>query len=210
MMNILIADDHAIVRRGLIQILNSETGLASVAEAVNGQEALEMTRSRDWDLVILDINLPDRSGLEILTELHKSHPSLPILILSMYPEDQYALRVLRAGAMGYLNKQSAPEELIKAIKRIRAGTKYISESMLEKIALSMNSDEEKPIHETLSDREYQVMLMITSGKTLTEIAEQLMLSIKTVSTYRKRILEKMNMKSNAELTSFVIHHQLSE
>ncbi len=210
MMHILIADDHAIVRRGLKQILDEEPGLAEVSEAQNGQEVLEMTRFQSWNLVILDINLPDRNGLDILNELHYSFPSLPILILSMYPEDQYALRVLKAGASGYLTKQSAPEELIKAIKKIRGGGKYFSETVLDMLISSMDRKQAKPIQEILSDREYQVMVLIASGKTLTEIGEKLALSVKTISTYRKRILDKLNMKNNAELTYFALRNGLVE
>ncbi len=210
MMQILIADDHAIVRRGLKQILDEEPGLAVVSEAQNGQEVLEMSRHQAWDLVILDINLPDRNGLDILNELHYTFPSIPILILSMYPEDQYALRVLKAGASGYLNKQSAPEELIKAIKKIRGGGKYFSEAVLDMLVSSMDRKQVKPIQEILSDREYQVMVLIASGKTLTEIGEKLALSVKTISTYRKRILDKLNMKNNAELTYFALRNGLVE
>ncbi len=210
MMHILIADDHAIVRRGLKQILDEEPGLAEVSEAQNGQEVLEMTRFQSWNLVILDINLPDRNGLDILNELHYSFPSLPILILSMYPEDQYALRVLKAGASGYLTKQSAPEELIKAIKKIRGGGKYFSETVLDMLISSMDRKQAKPIQEILSDREYQVMVLIASGQTLTEIGEKLALSVKTISTYRKRILDKLNMKNNAELTYFALRNGLVE
>jgi DNA-binding NarL/FixJ family response regulator len=210
MMQILIADDHAIVRRGLMQILDEEPGLANVSEAQNGQEVLDMTHHQAWDLVILDINLPDRNGLDILNEVHYQFPKLPILILSMYPEDQYALRVLKAGASGYLNKQSAPEELTKAIKKIRGGGKYFSEAVIEKLLSSLGNSQEKPIHELLSDREYQVMILIASGKILSEIAESLALSIKTVSTYRKRILLKLNLKNNAELTHFALRNGLVE
>ncbi len=210
MMQILIADDHAIVRRGLKQILDEEPGLAVVSEAQNGQEVLEMSRHQSWDLVILDINLPDRNGLDILNELHYTFPNVPILILSMYPEDQYALRVLKAGASGYLNKQSAPEELIKAIKKIRGGGKYFSEAVLDMLVSSMDRRQAKPIQEILSDREYQVMVLIASGKTLTEIGEKLALSVKTISTYRKRILDKLNMKNNAELTYFALRNGLVE
>ena len=210
MIHILIADDHAIVRKGLIQILESEPGLASVSEAVNGQEVLDKLRTEAYDLLILDINMPGRSGIDVLNELHFSQPALPVLILSMYPEDQYAVRVLKSGAMGYLNKQSAPEELIKAIKKIRAGSKYISEGLMEKLATStLEPSRDRPVQEILSDREFQVMLLIASGKSVTEIASHLFLSVKTVSTYRKRILQKLNLKNNAELTHFVIQNELT-
>jgi DNA-binding NarL/FixJ family response regulator len=210
MMHILIADDHAIVRRGLKQILDEEPGLAIVSEAENGQEVLEMSRHRTWDLVILDINLPGRNGLDILNELRYAYPKLPVLILSMYPEDQYALRVIHAGASGYLNKQSAPEELIKAIKKILSGGKYYSDSIIDQLVSKPETRQEKPVHDLLSDREFQVMVMMASGKTLSEIGENLALSIKTVSTYRKRILTKLNMKNNAELIHFALKNKLVE
>ena len=209
-MQILIADDHAIVRRGLKQILDEEPGLAIVSEAENGQDVLEMSRHRTWDLVILDINLPGRSGIDILNELHYAYPKLPVLILSMYPEDQYALRVLNAGASGYLTKQSAPEELVKAIKKIRGGGKYYSDAVIDQLVTKPEARQVKPTHEILSDREFQVMVLIASGKTLSEIGENLALSIKTVSTYRKRILTKLNMKNNAELIHFALKNKLVE
>lgn len=209
-MHILIVDDHAIVRRGLKQILDEEPGLAIVSEAENGQDVLEMSRHRTWDLVILDINLPGRNGLDILNELHYAYPKLPILILSMYPEDQYALRVINAGASGYLTKQSAPEDLIKAIKKILSGGKYYSDSVIDQLVSNPETRQEKPVHELLSDREFQVMVMMASGKTLSEIGENLALSIKTVSTYRKRILTKLNMKNNAELIHFALKNKLVE
>ena len=209
-MHILIADDHAIVRRGLKQILDEEPGLAIVSEAENGQEVLEMSRHRTWDLVILDINLPGRNGLDILNELRYAYPKLPVLILSMYPEDQYALRVIHAGASGYLNKQSAPEELIKAIKKILSGGKYYSDSIIDQLVSKPETRQEKPVHDLLSDREFQVMVMMASGKTLSEIGENLALSIKTVSTYRKRILTKLNLKNNAELIHFALKNKLVE
>jgi two-component system, NarL family, invasion response regulator UvrY len=207
---ILIADDHAIVRKGLRQILDEEPGLAVVGEAQSAQEVLELSRTNQWDLVILDINMPGRSGLDALAELHRERPALPILILSMYPEDQYGLRVLKAGAVGYLNKQSAPEELVKAIKMIRGGGKYISETLAEKMASSLSKGEEKAVMELLSDRELEVLLLIASGKTATDIATELNLSVKTVSTYRIRILQKMDLKNNAEITYFAIHNGLLE
>lgn len=209
-MRILIADDHAIVRRGLKQILDEEPGMATVGEAENGQEVLEQTRKSTWDLVILDINMPGRSGLDVLGELRHDYPNLPILILSMYPEDQYATRVLKAGASGYLNKQSAPEELLKAIKKIRGGGKYISETLAEKLATGLGAADTRPVHEMLSDREYQVLLLIATGKTISEIAASLSISIKTVSTYRTRVLTKLNLKNNAEMTYFAVHNGLVE
>jgi len=205
---ILIVDDHAIVRRGMTQILDGEPGLAIVGEADSAEDGLRKVREDSWDLVILDINLPGRNGLDLINQLHHDFPGLPILVLSMYSEDQYALRVLRAGAFGYLNKQSAPEELIKAIKRIHSGSKYISEALAVKIASGLDSSQDKPVEEVLSDREYQIMIMIASGKSISDIAANLSISVKTVSTYRKRTLIKLNMENNAELTSFAIRNGL--
>jgi DNA-binding NarL/FixJ family response regulator len=208
MIKILIADDHAIVREGLKQILSESPDLVVVAEASSGQEVLEKISKNDLDLVVLDIAMPGRGGLDILKEIKTQKPRLPVLMLSMYPEEQYAIRVLKAGASGYLTKESAPDELVKAIRQISQGKKYISPSLAEKLAIDLEVSPDKLPHEILSDREYQVMCMIASGKTLKEIADGLSLSIKTISTYRSRILEKMNMKTNAELTHYAIKNNL--
>jgi len=205
---ILIADDHAVVRRGLKQILAEEPNMAVFGEACNAQEVLKNVREQNWDIVILDITMPDRSGLEVLKELKNIRPKLPVLILSIHPEEQYAVRVLKAGAAGYMTKESAPEELVKAVRKVIRGSKYISPSLAEKLAFDLETDSEKPLHETLSDREYQVMCMIASGKTVKEIAKKLYLSVKTISTHRARILEKMKMKTNAELTHYAIKNRL--
>jgi two-component system invasion response regulator UvrY len=208
MIKILIADDHAIVREGLKQILSENPDLVVVAEASTGQEVLEKISKNDLDLVVLDIAMPGRGGLDILKEIKTQRPRLSVLMLSMYPEEQYAVRVLKSGASGYLTKESAPAELVKAIRQISQGKKYISPSLAEKLAVDLEISPDRPPHETLSDREYQVMCMIASGKTLREIADGLSLSIKTISTYRSRILEKMNMKTNAELTHYAIKNRL--
>jgi len=208
MMKILIADDHAVVREGLKQILSESPEMVVTAEASTGPEVFEKIGKDDFDLIVLDIAMPGRGGLDILKEIKNKKPRLPVLILSMYPEDQYAVRVLKAGASGYMTKESAPAELINAIKQISKGKKYVSPSLAEKLALDLEITTGRPPHESLSDREYQVMCMIASGKTLKEIAEKLSLSIKTISTYRSRILEKMNMKSNAELTHHAIKNRL--
>jgi len=205
---ILIADDHAVVRRGLKQILAEEPNMAVFGEACNAQEVLKNVREQNWDIVILDITMPDRSGLEVLKELKNIRPKLPVLILSIHPEEQYAVRVLKAGAAGYMTKESAPEELVKAVRKVIRGSKYISPSLAEKLAFDLETDSEKPLHETLSDREYQVMCMIASGKTVKEIAKELYLSVKTISTHRARILGKMKMKTNAELTHYAIKNRL--
>lgn len=210
MIKILIADDHAIVREGMKQILSESPDLVVVAEASTGQEVIDKIDKDDLDLVVLDIAMPGRGGLDILKEIKSLSPKLPVLILSMYPEEQYAVRVLKSGASGYLTKESAPVELVKAIRQISLGKKYISPSLAEKLAVDLEISPDRPPYETLSDREYQVMCMIASGKTLKEIADTLSLSIKTISTYRSRILEKMNMKTNAELTHYAIKNRLVE
>jgi two-component system invasion response regulator UvrY len=208
MMKILIADDHAVVREGLKQILSENPNINVTAEASTGHEVLQQIEKNNFDLVVLDISMPGRGGLDILKEIRNKRPKLPVLILSMYPEEQYAVRVLKAGASGYMTKNSAPHELIIAIKQISKGKKYVSPSLAERLAVDLEVTTGRPLHESLSDREYQVMCMIASGKTLKEIAEQLSLSIKTISTYRSRILEKMNMKSNAGLTHYAIKNSL--
>jgi two-component system invasion response regulator UvrY len=208
MMKILIADDHAVVREGLKQILSENPNINVTAEASTGHEVLQQIEKNNFDLVVLDISMPGRGGLDILKEIRNKRPKLPVLILSMYPEEQYAVRVLKAGASGYMTKDSAPHELIIAIKQISKGKKYVSPSLAERLAVDLEVTTGRPLHESLSDREYQVMCMIASGKTLKEIAEQLSLSIKTISTYRSRILEKMNMKSNAGLTHYAIKNSL--
>jgi len=207
MIKILIGDDHAIVRRGLKQIVEESHDMI-VDEAKNGQEVLEKTRKNRYDILVLDISLPDKSGLDVLKHLKNTKPDLPILVLSIHPEEQYAVRVLRAGASGYLSKDSAPDELAAAIRRVSQGRKYVSASLAEKLAINLDKSTETPIHETLSDREFQVMCMIASGKTVTQIAEKLFLSVKTISTYRSRILEKMQMQNNAEITHYAIKNGL--
>ena len=208
MIRIMVVDDHAIVREGLKQILSDVDDMAVLAEAGNGQEALDKIRRATFDVILMDISMPGRSGLEILKEIKSEHPKLPVLILSMHPEEQYAIRALKVGAAGYMNKSSAPDELIGAIRKVSAGRKYVSPSVAEKLAFELGSDTEKLPHELLSDREYQVMLMLASGRTVSEIADELCLSVKTISTYRSRIMEKMNLKKNAELTLYAVQHHL--
>ena len=208
MISIIIVDDHPIVRQGLKQILSEEPDMTVFGEAQNSQEVLDLIRKQDWDAVVLDITMPGRGGLDILREIKHERPKLPVLMLSVHPEDQYAVRALKAGASGYLNKESAPEELVRAIRKILRGGKYISPTLAEKMAFNLEKETDRPAHEALSDREYQVMLMIASGKTTSAIAEEMSLSIKTVSTYRSRILEKMKMKSNVDLTYYVIKNNL--
>ncbi|MEI7672909.1 MAG: response regulator transcription factor [Deltaproteobacteria bacterium] len=208
MIRILVVDDHAIVREGLKQILADVNDMAVRDEAAGGQEALLKIRDSEFDVVLLDISMPGRSGLEILKDIKSERPKLPVLILSMHAEEQYAVRTLRAGASGYLTKASAPDELIGAIRKVSCGRKYVSSSLAEKLASELDIDTKKPPHATLSDREYQVMLMIASGKSVKEIGDELCLSVKTISTYRARVMEKMNMKKNAELTLYAIQNRL--
>lgn len=207
-MRILIADDHPVVRRGLIQILADEYPSLSVGEARDAGEVLRLAREHEWDIILLDISMPGRSGLEVLKELKLERPKVPVLILTSHPEEQYAVRVLRAGAAGYMTKESAPEHLIEGINKATAGRRYVSPNLAELLAASVASDVEKPPHESLSDREYHVLCSIASGKTVGDIAAELSLSVKTVSTYRARILEKMRMKSNAELTRYALKNGL--
>lgn len=210
MIKILIADDHAIVRRGLKQILTETADMVVAGEAHNGQELLEKMRSDQWDVVVLDISMPGRGGLDILKQLKSERPKLPVLMLTIHPEDQYAVRVLRAGASGYLTKESAPDHLVEAIRKVARGGKYISPHLAERLAFNLESISERPLHEALSDREFQVLRLIASGKTVKEIGEELSLSVKTISTYRTRILEKMKMKNNAALTHYAIQQKLVE
>ena len=208
MIRILIADDHAIVRRGLKQIVSEQADMTVASEAENARQVLDLVRTQNWDVVVLDINMPGRSGLEVLKELKREYPKLPVLVLSVHSEDQYGVRVLKAGAAGYLTKDSAPDELVAAIRRVHRGGKYISTSLAETLVYELGAETDRPRHGVLSDREYQVMTMIASGKTVGEIGEELSLSVKTISTYRTRVLGKMNMRTNAELTHYAIQNHL--
>ncbi len=208
MTNILIADDHALFREGLKQILSREHAFQVVAEASSGQEALERIAEHNIDLVILDISMPGRTGLDVLADIRQNNPTLPVLIVSMHPEDQYAVRVIRAGASGYLTKESAASELITAVHRIADGGRYISASVAERIADALGDTHHDAPHHALSDREFQVMRMLAAGKTLREIAEALILSEKTITTYRARILEKMHLRNNVELSQYAMRHDL--
>lgn len=208
MIKILIADDHAIVREGLKQIVADTSDMIVTAEASDGHEVLALISQDNYDVVVLDMAMPGLTGLDILKQIKRETPELPVLILSVHPEEQYAVRALKAGASGYLTKERAPDELITAIRKVSMGGKYITSSLAEKLAFELEVDAEKPPHKTLSDREFQVMCMIAKGRTIKNIAEELYLSPKTVSTYRSRILEKMKMKSNEELTHYVINNHL--
>ncbi len=208
MIKILIADDHAIVREGLKQIISETPDMAVVAEASNGEDVLEKVSANKYDVILLDISMPGRSGLDILRQLKIEKPKLPIMMLSVHPEEQYAVRALRAGASGYLTKESAPDELIAAIRKISQGRKYVSSSLAEKLAYELGVDVKKLRHEVLSDREFQVMCMFASGKTVKEIAAELSISIPTIRTYRIRILEKMKMKNIAEIIHYAVKQGL--
>jgi DNA-binding NarL/FixJ family response regulator len=208
MFKVLLVDDHTIVRNGLKHTLAEAYPSAQFGEAQNAHEALQQARREKWDIVILDIGLPGRDGLDVLKDLKQEQPKLPVLILSMYPEDQFAVRVLRGGAAGYMTKECAGDELVKAVKKVLDGGKYISSSLAEKLAFDIGSDTKKPLHETLSDREYQVMCRLASGKSVSEVARELSLSVKTISTYRSHILAKLHLKSNAEVTRYALNNRL--
>lgn len=207
---VLIADDHAIIRQGLKQILSDTEDLEVTGEADGGVKALQMIRENPYEVVLMDVSMPDRNGIDSLKLVKKEFPKLPVLMLSMHPEEQYAIRALRAGAAGYLSKQGAPEQLVTAIRQVASGKKFVSAAVAEELANAIGDDLERPAHEKLSDREYQTLCMIASGKTLTQIAEQLNLSVKTVSVYRARLLEKMKLHNNAELTHYGLKHGLVE
>ena len=208
MIKILIADDHPIVRKGLKEILSEHPDMKVLGEAQNSHEVLNFVRKEHWDVVVLDITMPGRDGLDVLKELKKARPKLPVLILSIHPEEQYGVRALKAGASGYLTKESAPDRLVTAIRKILERGKYVSPGLAEKLAFDVEKDAQKLPHERLSDREYQVLGMIASGKTVGQIGGELSLSVKTISTYRARILVKMGMKTNADLTHYVIRSKL--
>lgn len=210
MIKILIADDHAIVREGLKQIVAEESDMKVTGEAANASELFELLDNGRWEIVVLDINMPGKSGLEALKEMKVSYPETPVLILSMFSEDQYGLRAIKAGASGYLKKVSAPTELVLAIRKIVSGGKYINQSLAEKLADNVYVNNNKVLHQNLSDREYQIMCFISSGKSAEKIAEELTISIHTVYSYRNRILDKMNLKSNVELTQYAIQNKLIE
>lgn len=207
-MRILIADDHAVFRRGLKETLVEAFSKVTFGEANSAQETLELVRRHDWDVVVLDISMPGKSGLDILNDLKHLRPKLPILLLSMHPEEQFARRALKSGAAGYLTKESVPEELKKAVNKVILGGRYVSANLAEKLAVGLSQGADRPIHELLSDREFQVLRMIASGKTIKQIADEIALSVKTVSTYRARILEKTGMQTNAELIRYALQSQL--
>jgi len=208
MVKILIADDHAVVRRGVKQILAEESDKWFFGEARNASEVLKKVQQKHWDILIIDITMPGRSGLDVLRELKSTHPKLPVLVFSMHPEEQIAIRAFKLGAYGYVTKESVSEDLVKAVRKIMEGGKYVSPALAEKLAfdLDFETQDKKPFHEALSDREYEVMSLIASGKMVKDIAQDLYLSVKTVSTYRARILKKLHLKSNTELILYAIEN----
>jgi two-component system invasion response regulator UvrY len=207
---IIIADDHPILRAGMVSVLNASSDLRVVAEAGNGAEVLRAMRDHAFDVLLLDVSMPGKSGLDLMRQIRKDNPRLPILIVSSFPEDQYALRSIRAGASGYITKMSAPGELVSAVRTVANGRKYITPAIAEMLAEAVERPDNATPHESLSDREFQTMKMIAAGHSLTEIAEVLCISVKTVSVYRSRVLEKMRMKSNVELTRYVVGRGLNE
>ena len=207
---VFIADDHAIVREGLKQILADSPDIIVAGEAENGLDAIKLLRKAKCSVMLLDISMPDRSGIDVLKLVKKENPEIAVLMLSMHREDQYAIRSLKAGAAGYLTKQSAPRELVTAIRQVATGQKYVSAALAQELASAIGDDHETPLHDMLSDREYQTLTMIASGKTVSAIAEELSLSVKTISEYRARLLVKMKLKNSAELTHYAIKNQLIE
>jgi DNA-binding NarL/FixJ family response regulator len=210
MMRILIVDDHAVVREGVKRILDDMEGAILVGEASNGQELLVQATPKTWDVVLLDISMPGRNGLDALRQLKSLQPTLPVLVFSMHPEQQYAVRAFKAGAAGYLTKDSLAEELVTAVRKVVAGRRYVSTALAEYLALEVARDSATPPHTKLSDRELQVLCMLGSGNTVTSIAAELSLSVKTISTYRRRILGKMHFRTNAELIRYAVDHKLAE
>jgi DNA-binding NarL/FixJ family response regulator len=208
-MKILLADDHAIMRKGLRDVLVEGLGQVEIGEAATGRDALEAVRKQAWDAVVLDVNLPDKNGIEVLKEMKALRPGIPVVVLSLHPEDQYAVRMLKAGAAGYLTKEAAPEELVAALKKALHGGRYVSPALAEQLADSVGGAPAEP-HQTLSDRELEVLCLIARGKTPTEIADMLSLSVKTVSTYRARLLEKLRLHSTADLIRYAVDHKLVE
>jgi two-component system, NarL family, invasion response regulator UvrY len=209
-MRIFIADDHPIVRTGLKQILAAERDMMVVGEARNGQEALELGRTLEWDIAVLDYSMPGRSGVDLLKEIKRHHPNRPVLVLSMHPEELHATQVFKAGGSGYLNKESAGEELTNAIRKVAKGGRYVSPALAEKLAGELSPGREKEPHELLSDREYRVMWLLASGKSISRIAKEMILSPSTISTYRTRILRKLGLVNNAQLVHYAIKRQLIE
>lgn len=210
MIKVLIADDHALIRKGLKQILDDSEDMRVTGEAESGMQAIQMSLQNDYDMILLDISLPDKNGIDVLKQIKTNKPDTPVLMLSMHAEDQYAVRSMKAGAAGYLNKQSAPAQLLTAIRQVGVGKKYISNELAEQLANGLSQGYQELRHETLSDREYQTLCLMASGKKLSEMAKIMSLSPKTVSVYRSRLLEKMKLKNNAEAIHYAISNHLIE
>lgn len=210
MIKVLVADDHAIVRRGLRQILAETSDILVGAEAGTAADVRRLVDEQRFSVVLLDISLPGASGLDLLADIRKARPELPVLVLTVHSEDQYAVRAIKSGAAGFLTKESAPERLIEAVRKVASGGRYVSEALAERLASALAGDTKGSPHERLSDREFEILKMLASGKTVSEVAHALTLSVKTVSTHRTRILKKMDMKTNAELTSYAVRHHLVE
>ncbi|MBI4810791.1 MAG: response regulator transcription factor [Ignavibacteriales bacterium] len=208
MIKVVIADDHQLIREGIKKTLKEEGDINVVGEACNGEDLLDIVGKKEFDIVVTDLSMPGLSGLDLIKKLRDRSPKLPILVLSMHPEERFALRVLKAGASGYLTKESAPEGLVEAIRKIVNGGKYITPSLAERLAVEMDDKQEKLPHESLSDREFQIFIMLSSGVPTKDICEKLFLSLSTVHTYRTRILEKMKMESNSDLTHYAVKHGL--
>jgi len=208
MTRVLIADDHAVVRAGLRQFLETDQSIREIGEAATGRETLEQLRNGTWDLLLLDINMPDRSGLDVLRQVRSTHPDTRVLVLSGFPERQYAVNVLRAGASGFLSKESAPEELLKAVRAVLGGRRYVSSALAELLVSDLDGDAQRPLHARLSEREFQILCKLAAGRGVSEIADELCISVKTVSTYRSRVLQKMSLKTNADLTAYALHNSL--
>jgi two-component system invasion response regulator UvrY len=209
MINVLVVDDHALIRKGMRQILDDTSDMRVTGEAETGIQAIKMVRENKYDMVLLDLTLPDRHGMDVLKQLKAESPTLPVLILSMHPEDQYAMRSIRGGAAGYLNKQSAPSQLVTAIRHVASGRKFISNTLAEQLVNELTQDTPREVsHKILSNREYQTLCLMAAGKSLSEMADIMSLSAKTVSVYRARMLEKMHLKNNAEAVRYAINHRL--
>jgi len=209
-MRILIADDHPIVRHGVKQVLAEDAGLRVVAEAKDGDEALRLARETDWDVAILDFSMPGRSGFDLLGDLRREFPRRPVIVLSIHAERMHAARILRAGGAGYLNKASAPQELVRAVRKVAAGGRYVSPALAELLAGELAGDGARPLHEQLSDREYRVMWLLASGRQVRDIAREMLLQPSTVSTYRTRVFQKLRLRNNAELVQYAVRNQLVE
>lgn len=210
MIDILVVDDHALIRKGLKQLLEGRADMRVTGEAETGQQAISMVRNGHYDLILLDLSLPDRHGMDVFKQIKAERPDVKVIVLSMYPEDQYGVRVLKAGAEGYINKQSAPEKLVNAILQVLGGKKFISENLAEQLLNNLIGQSQELLHQSLSNREYQTLCLLASGKSLTEISEAMLISPKTVSVYRARLLEKMNFRNNAEVIHYAIAHHLVE